>query len=109
MPLTPRICAAVLSFAVTQLAHATGISVSMPSVAKLGQHVEATGQGHSAGELIQIRLTFGNGQVSMAAVTADAQGRFRYSVVPPAAGKTMLQVLDAQGNPTSAATAVVTP
>lgn len=109
MRLITRICAATLLITIGQLAMAAATTIAMPSVAKVGQNVEATGQGHVAGELVNLRLTFGNGQVSTAAVTADAQGKFKYSVMPPVVGKTLVQVLDAQGNQTAAATAVVTP
>ena len=109
MRLITRTCAATLSIVISHAAMAEPIAVAMPSVAKVGQSVEAAGQGHAAGELVNLRLTFGNGQVSTAAVTADAQGRFKYSVLPPAPGKAVLQVLDAQGKQTAAATAVVTP
>jgi hypothetical protein len=83
--------------------------VNLPSVLKVGQVIEAEGQGPAAGSLVNLKLTHGNGQVSAAAVTTDPKGKFKFTLVPPVPGKTVVQILDANGHVSASATAIVTP
>lgn len=88
--------AVLLAFTLSSTAWAAG-RLNVPSVSKVGQAVQAAGFDFQPGALLTVRMTHGNGQVVLSAVTADSQGRLTHDLVPAAKGPIKIEVMDAQG------------
>ena len=70
-------------------------SAAAPSVVKVGQQAAVSGSGFDAGSVVTVRVTDPAGRVAMAAAVAGPKGELTYALIPGAAGRYQVQLLDA--------------